>query len=185
MCLCPNGFMCFLLSSNGRPSHKIFLSLHFQKKEFNLVSVTAPDHFTFIIFLSSTSRLINPQDIHKYINMSNQETDIKHQMVLLDIRLVDFQNCSNLEEEYTAIQRKSGDLKAFCGPAESGYADRIREINGAQRTLKELLEEGKIDSFSQYLREEEDQGGEELKEDIGHDSHTSGDEISDMDLRFL
>ena len=116
---------------------------------------------------------------------TSSQDEIKSQMGVLDMRENDFQNCANLDEEYTAIQRKSGDLKAFCGPAESGYADRIREINGAQRTLKELLEEGKIDSFSQYLREEEDQGGEELKEDIGHDSHTSGDEISDMDLRFL
>jgi hypothetical protein len=109
--------------------------------------------------------------------------EIKSQMLLLDIRPNDFHKCTNVEEEFTAIERKTFDLKAFCGPSEVGYASRIREINAAHRTLKQLLEEGIIDSFSQYLCQDASDGERttEATQESGNDVVT---ESNDIELRF-
>lgn len=54
-------------------------------------------------------------------------------------------------DEFNVILRKSADLKNFCDPSEHGYASRIREINRAQRLLREKIECGEIESFSDLL----------------------------------
>ncbi|GAX25857.1 hypothetical protein FisN_6Hh105 [Fistulifera solaris] len=104
-------------------------------------------------------------------------------MLLLDIRPNDFHKCTNVEEEFTAIERKTFDLKAFCGPSEVGYASRIREINAAHRKLKQLFEEGTINSFSQYLCQDvsDEEGMPEATQESGNDVLA---EINNIELRF-
>eukprot|EP00977_Amphora_coffeiformis_P027573 scaffold34621_cov166-Amphora_coffeaeformis.AAC.16 len=58
------------------------------------------------------------------------------------------------QDEFNVILRKSADLKNFCDPGEFGYASRIREINRAQRVLREKIECGEIQSFSDILKYE-------------------------------
>ncbi len=103
--------------------------------------------------------------------------EIKNQMKLLDIRPNDFRKCSSLEEEFTTIQRKTFDLKAFCGPSEVGYASRIREINAAHRKLKDIFEEGTIDSFSQYLRHDPSECSTEATQGSNTDHVGESDDI--------
>ncbi|GAX09506.1 hypothetical protein FisN_6Lh105 [Fistulifera solaris] len=104
-------------------------------------------------------------------------------MVLLDIRPNDFRKCANVEEEFTAIERKTFDLKAFCGPSEVGYAGRIREINAAHRKLKQLFEEGTINSFSEYLCQDpsDEERTTETSQESGKDVVN---ESNDIELRF-
>ena len=91
---------------------------------------------------------------HPYNNYKDfpASRQIVEKIRFLDVRPKDFAGCASVDEEFTVILRKSGDLKASCRPTEPGFAGRIREINRAHRSLKELYEDGVIDSFSEFLR---------------------------------
>ena len=89
--------------------------------------------------------------------MSNQHDfpaarKIVERIRFLDVRPEDFEGCDSVDDEFMVILRKSGDMKASCRPTEPGFAHRIREINRAHRNLKELYDDGVIDSFSEFLR---------------------------------
>ena len=80
--------------------------------------------------------------------------EIKERILFLDVRPQDLYGCSSLDQEFTVILRKTGDLKAFCDPSETGFAGRIREINKAHRTLKQVYQEREINSFSEFFKED-------------------------------
>jgi len=78
---------------------------------------------------------------------------IVEEIRFLNVRTEDFAACHSVDDEFTVIRRKTGDLKASCRANEPGFAGRIREINQAHRYLKDLYEDGVIHSFSQLLQD--------------------------------
>ena len=96
---------------------------------------------------------------------------------VLDVRQEDFRNCNSVQDEFMVLLRKSGDKKASCQPTEPGFAHRIREINTAHQNLKELYDDGVIESFSEIFVQQQGEGGEAKKSNSA-DHEDSDDESS-------